>query len=351
MEPETEELLTETDLNLGTDSVTEEPKKSRKLFWILFALFDFLIITPILVTGIVWFISNQAPSDFVPQTVTIEQGTSVQMIAEQLASQNIVKSELLLHLTLRFGVDATAIQAGTYQFTNPLTTTEVAEKLVSGEIYHELISVTFIEGMRAQEYAASASAALTKVSREEFLVKSKGLEGSLFPETYFVPEDFSTEQLIDLLTNTHHTTLTELLANSDPVLTNEGVVILASIVEREANTPESMATVAGVFLNRMEIGMPLQADASIEYVIDTPLGKLAPGQLATELRELDSPYNTYLNPGLPPTPIGNPGRTALAAVISPIESDYFYYITGNDGEFYYAETYNQHLTNIERHLR
>ena len=97
--------------------------------------------------------------------------------------------------------------------------------------------------------------------------------------------------------------------------------------------------------------MALQADASIEYVIETPLGELPPGQLAESLREIDSPYNTYLYPGLPPTPIGHPGMDAIMAVLEPADTEYFYYITGNDGEFYYAETYNQHLTNIERHLR
>jgi UPF0755 protein len=112
-----------------------------------------------------------------------------------------------------------------------------------------------------------------------------------------------------------------------------------------------MRTVAGIFLNRLSINMALQADASIEYVIDTPLGELAPGQLASELRELDSPYNTYLYPGLPPTPIGNPGENAIRAIADPLKSNYFYYITGDDGEFYYAETYDQHQTNIARHLR
>ena len=160
-----------------------------------------------------------------------------------------------------------------------------------------------------------------------------------------------TKQLVELLTTTHQNTVSELIVTASTSLSRLEIITLASIVEREANTPESMRIVAGVFMNRMEMGMPLQADASIEYVIDTPLGELAPGQLATELRELDSPYNTYINTGLPPTPIGSPGRIALAAVIDPIDSDYFYYITGDDGEFYYAKTYNQHLQNIERHLR
>jgi len=350
MEPSEFESPSEGDLHVYGQ--LEKPERNPKvLFWIAFALFDLVILTPLLITGGAWYVLNQSPADFTEQTIVIEQGTSVQEIAKLLAQQNVVKSELLLLLTLRFGVDSTLIQAGTYKFIEEQSTLEVAEQLVSGEIYHDLVSITFIEGMRAQEYAISASEKLDLVTAQDFIEQTKGLEGQLFPETYFVPDEFTTEQLIKLLTNTHTETMDELLAGASTTLSSEEILILASIVEREANTPESMRTVAGVFMNRISIGMPLQADASIEYVINTPLGELPAGQLAAELRELDSPYNTYLNPGLPPTPIGNPGRVALAAVIDPLESDYFYYITGEDGEFYYAETYNQHLVNIQRHLR
>ena len=294
---------------------------------------------------------QSAPADFTPQTIVVAPGESVAQISKNLAEANVVQSELVLSTILRYWQDPTQIKATTYNFTKPQTSFEVAQTLIEGEFANDLTSVTFIEGMRAKDYALNAAKTLPEVNAKEFLSLTAELEGSLFPETYYVPDDFSTQQLVTLLTDTHAATIEELLAHSDTPLSNNEIITLASIVEREANTPESMAIVAGVFLNRIEVGMPLQADASIEYVIDVPLGELTPGQLAAELRELDSPYNTYLNPGLPPTPIGNPGRTALAAVINPTPSDYFYYITGDDGEFYYAETYRQHLLNIERHLR
>jgi UPF0755 protein len=126
----------------------------------------------------------------------------------------------------------------------------------------------------------------------------------------------------------------------------EQILILASIIEREANTPESMRLVSSVFQNRIAIGMPLQADASIEYILDKPLNELT----ATDL-DIDSPYNTYVNPGLPPTPIGNPGLQAIEAVLFPAESSFIFYITDNNGEFHFAETYEQHLRNIDQYLR
>ena len=124
------------------------------------------------------------------------------------------------------------------------------------------------------------------------------------------------------------------------------ILILASIIEREARSEESMRIVSGILQNRLAIGMALQADASIEYVLNKPLNELVPEDL-----EIDTPYNTYLYPGLPPTPIGNPGLMAIDAVLTPIESDYFYYITDDSGEFHYAETYDAHRRNIAEYLR
>ncbi len=129
-------------------------------------------------------------------------------------------------------------------------------------------------------------------------------------------------------------------------LTEAEVIVLASIIEREANDAESMGMVSGILQNRLRDGMPLQADASIEYILDKPLEELTPADL-----KVDSPYNTYLNKGLPPTAIGNPGAISIGAVLDPTPSDYYFYITGNDGVFYYATTYNDHKRNIARYLR
>ena len=129
-------------------------------------------------------------------------------------------------------------------------------------------------------------------------------------------------------------------------LSIDEILILASIIEREANTEESQKMISGIFQNRLAINMPLQADASIEYVLDKPLNELTPRDL-----EIDSPYNTYLNLGLPPTPIGNPGMEAIDAVLNPTKSDYYYYITDENGDFYYAKSYAEHLRNIEQYLR
>ena len=327
-----------------------EPKRKLLRFLWVFILVDTVIILPAIFSFGYLYFTNQAVDKLEPTTLTIEAGETVWEISNKLAAAGVVRSELTLFLTLRYLEDPTKIKASTYLFDTPQTTRAIAGILIAGEFDNDLVTLTFVEGMRARDYARIA-AQLPNINEADFLVATEGLEGTLFPETYFVPQDIQTNQLVELLQQTHQETLASYsaeLANNN--LTTEEALILASIIEREANTPESMQTVAGIFLNRLAIGMALQADASIEYVIDAPLGELAPGQLATELRELDSPYNTYLYTGLPPTPIGNPGEEAINAIANPITSDYFYYITGDDGEFYYAETYDQHLINIARHL-
>ena len=121
------------------------------------------------------------------------------------------------------------------------------------------------------------------------------------------------------------------------MLTFEEVIVLASILEREARSEESMRMVAGILLKRMEIDMPLQVDAPFEYFISKSSAFLTYSDLA-----LESPYNTYLNTGLPPTPIANPGLKSIRAVLNPIESDYLFYLTAPGGEFHYSRTYEEH---------
>ena len=346
-EPITVEVIEEPTIEPPTASA---PSKAGRKVQLILLLFGCIIL--VLLCGYFYTIHlNSAPANFSSQTITIESGQTAAEIADILAAANIVRSSVLLQGALLYFHDPTKIKATTYTFTAPQTATEVAAVLVTGEFGNNQRRLTFIEGLTVQDYAVIASS-LPNVTSESFMAQALHLEGALFPETYFVPETITTEELVTLLNSTHLERLTPYQTQiADNNLSTDEALILASIIEREANTPESMHTVAGIFLNRLAIGMPLQADASIEYVIDTPLGELEPGQLASELRDFDTPYNTYLYPGLPPTPIGNPGEDAIKAIADPLESDYYYYITGDDGQFYYAATYDQHLTHIARHLR
>jgi UPF0755 protein len=332
-----------TDINLTSQDFVK-PRRFKRLLapllvvGVFCALFLFLMVT----------YTNTPPSDFViPTVITVIPGTTVKDITENLEAASVVRSGSLLYFILALLFEPTDIKASTYAFDAPLTTYEVAQKLTTGDFSSDLIRFTHFEGERATSIAARASMVLKDFDSKRFLERAVPVEGKLFPDTYFVPADFTADQLLELMLRTYEESLAPLQdAITASSLTTDEVIILASVIEREANSEESMKMVSGILQNRLAIGMALQADASIEYVLDKPLSELTPEDL-----KIDSPYNTYLNTGLPPTPIGNPGLTAINAVLFPTQSDYFYYITDDEGNFYYAKTYDEHLDNIDRYLR
>ncbi|MBP9842465.1 MAG: endolytic transglycosylase MltG [Candidatus Pacebacteria bacterium] len=303
-----------------------------------------------IVFGLITFLKMQdsPPNDFpLDQAITIEIGTNVRAITEQLEAAHVVRSGALLYYTIVLFHDPATVKASSYIFTEPLTTAAVAKRLTEGDFDTDLVRLTHIEGERVTAIAMRAAEVLPAFDTDRFIATATPHEGRLFPDTYFVPATYSDEDLLHLMLETFEAKLEplqSLIASSS--LSLDETIILASIIEREANTTESKKMVSSVLQNRLAIGMALQADASIEYILNKPLAELTPEDL-----EIDSPYNTYLYPGLPPTPIGNPGLEAINAVLEPTQSDYFYYITDDEGVFHYAKTYDEHLRNIERYLR
>lgn len=296
--------------------------------------------------GYIWWLTT-APSDFPINTpVTIEAGMSASEIANELAEQQIVRSSDMLYMAIILLHDPLEVKAGSYVFQRSQNVFAIAKQITDDNPPIEHVTLTFLEGTTVAHYAYVARHQLNEFDTERFLQEAQPLEGFLFPETYYVPYTFKADQLIALLRKTYKEEVKTLLSQNPSTLTEYKVITLASLLEREANSKESMAMVAGILLNRLELNMPLQVDASMEYVIDGPLDTLTPADL-----QIDSPYNTYLYKGLPPTPIGNPGLDAISAVLHPEKSDFLYYITGLDGNFYYARTYEEHLENIETYLR
>lgn len=291
---------------------------------------------------------TKPPADFpINSPVTIQRGLSAGAIADLLDSQNVVRSSSLLYLFLVWFHDPNSIQAGTYVFEEPLSIGKVAKRLSTPPGASNLLAVTLPEGFMAAEFAAIAAASLSEFDINEFRGLSIDKEGYLFPDTYYLPADFTASELHSLLLATYDEKISELRPEMmSHQLGEYGVIVLASLIEREANSEQSMRMVAGILQNRLEEGMRLQVDASLEYVLGRPLGTLTASDL-----DIDSSYNTYIYNGLPPTPIGNPGLQAIKAVLDPIKSDYFYYITDADGVFHYAVTFDEHKRNIAKYLK
>ncbi len=307
-------------------------------------------LTFILIALVVLYLvqNTKPPADFPLSTmITVAPGTSVAEIARSLKEKNVVSSELILYAVLLAYYDPTELKASDYIFYEPLDVFGVAKRLTEGDFDSSLINFTHREGERINEIAENASVVLENFDSAAFIQTALPYEGKLFPDTYRIPPNFTADKLFTLMTGRYEDALSPLRERiASHRLAEDEIIILASILEREANSPESMKMVSGILQNRLRIMMPLQVDASIEYILDKPLGKLTPGDLT-----IDSPYNTYQNFGLPPTPIGNPGLIAIMAVLEPTPSEYLFYITGDDGEFYYAETFDEHKINIVRHLR
>lgn len=205
------------------------------------------------------------------------------------------------------------------------------------------IKVTFPEGTSVREMAVLLKERFPLFDSETFFELSKGNEGYLFPDTYLFETDIMPEQVRERLIQRFYEKTRELGLSEERL---HDVVIVASLVEEEANTREDRRLVSGILWKRNEIGMALQVDAVFGYIQGTttyhPTG---------EDLEIDSPYNTYLYRGLPPGPITNPGLDALQAAYEPTETDYLYYLTGDDGITYYAKTFEEHKRNKELYLQ
>lgn len=337
-------MLTEEEFILESKEENLKVKTSRKSVWI-FSLFLFLIsVSSYLFVDFI----KKPPADFPINTeIVIPNGATVEEVASLLEEKNLVHSKLVFFVYFSTFSNPLALKASTYYFPEPLNLADLSFQLTQGNYGQGLLRLTHIEGESVEDLAKRTKMLLPNFSEEKFIALAKPYEGRLFPETYMIPKTYNEQELLDLLlkTFTEKTKLLEAEFASSSLSFDE-VIILASILEREANSKESKEIVSGILQNRLADNMPLQTDATIEYVLHKSLKELTPEDL-----KIDSPYNTYLNKGLPPTPIGNPGLESIEAVLKPQKSEYIFYITGKDGNFYYAKNFDEHRKNIAKYLR
>lgn len=329
----------------NTTAYSQHLYKQGRTLTLFFSALAFLCVVLFILSVLFTLSSPRIPEEGVQ--LKIEQGMSLQQIAQEAKDAGVVRSATFLYVVFLYLYDPTSVYAGVYTFHTPQSVFEVAKKLSERSIDNPLLSITIPEGSTRIEIAYIAKKMLPTFDVQLFIENTKSVEGTLFPDTYYVSSEFTSVQLQQLLTDTFRqksVVLQTALASSS--LSTDEVVILASILEKEANDETSMKMVSGILQNRLRLQMPLQADATIGYVLQKPLKELVPTDL-----KIESPYNTYLHNGLPPTPISNPGLQALKAVLEPTVSDYYYYITDTQGQFHYAKTFDQHKRNIELYLK
>ena len=271
----------------------------------------------------------------------IARGETAGEIGKRLEQEGVIRSALAFDFVLYETERENALQSGTYTVSAALTPRELAKLFEKAP--GEQIVLRIIDGWRLTEVAAAVNKAFPSISKEAFTAaavvgdrrntvlagmdRAAPLEGYLFPDTYFMRPDTTAPQIVDaLLDNFERRAGATLRAASvDRGVAIYDIVKLASIVEREARDRNESATIAGVYTNRLKIGMKLDADPTIQYA----LGEWR--ELSLDDLKLASPYNTYLNAGLPPTPIADPGVAALEGAAKPADVPYFYFVAKNDG--------------------
>lgn len=281
-------------------------------------------------------------------TLTIEKGMSTSKIADMLVEKKVISHPLILRGYLFLHRDKT-IQAGYFRIpAKGLTFEKLVDQLQKGSFETKL---TFVEGWRVEEYRDYLTKKMGKTFADTFMTSPQIKEGYLFPDTYIVDTEYDPTQLASWMRNTFEKRVTpELRAKAkERGLSEEQVIILASILEREMNIKKDRPIVAGILIKRMQNGWPLQADATVQYAKGDSTDWW-PTAGRSDLRKVESPYNTYTNKGLPPAPICNPGLDAIQSVVNYVETPNWFYVTGNDGVTRYAETLEQHNKNVADHL-
>ncbi|MBC7263459.1 MAG: endolytic transglycosylase MltG [Chloroflexi bacterium] len=312
-------------------------------------------------------IETPVSSDATPVEFTIQPGESVTSIAERLESKGLIKDAQLFRLALRYwGVDA-QIEAGDYRLRPNMTMAEMAAELQHGRLRSKVVTIK--EGLRAEEVAhLLASEGL--VSQEEFITLVRqgqfdydflarpadapdGLEGFLFPDTYEFPANASARDIIETMLRNFDRRFTLQMRQQalDRNMSIYQVITLASIVEREAVLDEERPIIASIYFNRLKAGMYLQADPTVQYAkgFDEKTGRWWAPMLQEEANTIESPYNTFLHPGLPPGPICSPGLAAIQAVLQPADTDYLFFFSKGDGSHAFASTYEEHLENWRKY--
>lgn len=311
------------------------------------ALF-FLIPATIVSAALFWFYKNSLPPSSVEEYgyFIIERGSSASEIGRKLEKEGFIKNPLAFKIYLQFTGRAAMIQAGEFRLTPSHSLFQTITSLLKGPVE---FWVTIPEGLRREEIAQKYKSALNKddVFVESFLRASEGKEGYLFPETYLFPREASASAIIKKMTDTFEIKTGNLKNNSGYTLRE--VLIIASLIEREAKTNEERPMVAGILINRLKGGWPLQIDASVQYAVGS-FGNWWPILNLNNL-SIESAYNTYKNTGLPPGPISNPGISSIKAALDPEKNDYWYYIHDKSGNIHYAKTLEEHNSNVAKYLR
>lgn len=281
------------------------------------------------------------------QVIEIKKGSSLAEIAEGLKESGAIKSPYLFKAFIVLSSRQADIKAGHYFFEEPLTMFEISKRLALGVYGIEPVRAVVLEGW-SNEQTGEYFEKLGLFEKEDWTRATKGQEGYIFPDTYFFMPDAGIGDAVKVMRENFDKKVIKGLGEEISKSGRElgEIVIMASLIEKEASSPEDARVISGILWKRFESDIGLQVDATVSYVVGKPSLELTDEDLA-----VDSPFNTYKYRGLPPASIGNPGLEAVKAAISPAKSLYWYYLHDSDGEPHYAITFEEHKANKQKYLK
>ncbi len=303
----------------------------------------------VIFAGIIFLLSAINPPNHIQsdKIILINKGTTLSETAKNLKDNGIIKYEFPLKILVIAISGDDGVISGEYIFKSAENAFVVAQRITRGNYGFEKLKITFPEGSTVSQMADIIEGAMPVFSKKEFVGLAEKEEGYLFPDTYFFPTNARAVEIISTLKENFYKK-TNPLENKIKLFgkTKEQIIIMASIIEKEAGSPDDRRIICGILWKRLKLGIPLQVDATFLYTLGKRSDQLTGADLKT-----DTPYNTYTRRGLPIAPIGNPGIDAILAAIEPEDSPYLFYLSDSSGEMHYAKNFDEHRANKAKFIR
>ncbi len=273
-----------------------------------------------------------------PKVFIVQEGETVRLVANRLKEENLINSSTLFMVSAKLFGDR--ILAGSYHFLETKSVFYRTYQLARGKRNSEIVRITVNKGDNVYQIADKIYDNFKNFDKDKFIEESLMYQGYLYPNTYFFSKDENPtpELVIDIMRETFNKTIAGVFDNYEGKYTREEIIKIASIVELEAYKPKDQEKITSVIMNRLDENIPLQVDVSF-YLIN---GKNSYTLTREDLKE-ENPFNSYLNTGLPPYPIGNPSRNTIEIVLKAPKTDYFYFLSDRKGNTYFSKTFQEHL--------
>jgi UPF0755 protein len=313
----------------------------KKLLAVLATLIALVVLA--VAAGGFWLVHEiRKPQEFIAtKEFMVPKNMTGYTIGQKLYNENLIDQPLLFYFLLR--LHPAQIKAGEYAIPPQSSLEQTISILGNGETIKR--DFTLAEGLTVKQ-------AIELLKDNEYLVgdiTTKPDEGTLLPETYEFIRNDTRDSVIKKMQDADKKYLDEAWPKRDPSVPLKSIneaVTLASVVEKETGKPEERPRIAGLFYNRLKINMPLQSDPTVVYVITDHLGSMQGKPLYSKDLAVDSPFNTYKNPGLPPSPIANPGRASIEAVLHPETNEFLYFVANGTGGHVFAKDLKEHNKNV-----